>query len=667
MRGPRLSAKYTSVVIQGLPLTATASGLRDFFFRGDDDVDSIEVSLSRTSPSYEAIVTFYSPRSVESALKHSYTVVAGRPIRVIPAQRRVRPDHAHFLVFTGLPPSCADSDLHGRVAAVCRDRAVILAHIDRTPGGESLGSALVELDQPVDPVLHAVENAFIGQGVSVRPIPDFNDPQNPLYRQLPPNVVSVAGSTDRALVRRAAAEFGEPFAVEFIGGHCITIFRGPVQPLAMPGIARPPLLLCSHIGRELYQVVMTVLERRTVFVSSLPWAVDLNCVSAHFALAGDVAHVEPNVRGRCASVQYRSDLSQQLAVARLDLLPCGGALPVRVCPFLDSRTAHPPAGLLQLNEVVPNVSLADLKQEFGRYGRVLASALSPCAIGEQTGFVLLENFAAARAAASGIRNALLFPPADPTHFLPVFTESDRVRCHCIAVRNPPAEWGRGGFEARCREAGSVTTIAGVFAYFEASDGAEKAYGRFVGEGLTVDLLNGNGLLAASRQLADGELSWEWQRAVLFLKGLPPVSNRVLYDKLSQFGPVRGVFQNVNALTGILAGTGIVVFAGPSEADFAMLAAENRGLVIAGTSINAMPFRNRTFAPPDVRKRTVFLPPNGNLTPRAWLRAFALANFGMDDAIVTKIENMSIDDCYQLVVYSPEVIIQTLTAGGDWKV
>jgi hypothetical protein len=371
-----------------------------------------------------------------------------------------------------------------------------------------------------------------------------------------------------------------------------------------------------------------------------------------------------------ARAQYASAEARERAVAALDgAPPAPGALPLRVLPFVDRRLAHAPAGLLQLNELPPDVSVAALGAAHARAAPVLAAAIAPTWCGQRVGFVLFQRFEDAQRAAGDARNALLHPPGDPALLIAGFAESERAAANCLAVYGLPPRITDREFEAQCQDAAQPISVAlraaaggpkSGFAYFSNRRALAAAYARFAAAGATVEVLHGNALVHAARALRARELPAAWAACLVFLKRLPQISNADLFTALSAYGRVTAAFQNVSPDTGLWAGNGIALFA--QDAAPVLLAAAEGQIRVDGQAIAATPFR-ATFAGPPAR--TQFRLPDQAASPRDWLRKLAQLNLPAEelDGANAKISALTIDQTYGVTRYPPEQILQWFVAKG----
>jgi hypothetical protein len=334
--------------------------------------------------------------------------------------------------------------------------------------------------------------------------------------------------------------------------------------------------------------------------------------------------------------------------------------------------------MLQLNVLPSCTSLASLKRDFSVFGRVVATTLSPSWLGELIGFVLFERYVDAERARESCTNAILFPESDPSDFIKGFTESDRVTGNCVAVYDLPAATTRNGFQADCQQTPALQASAVVsdgqtktgFAYYGSQRSVAAAYSRFVASGLRASVLHGNGLVSALRALNKGKLPWQWERCILFLKYLPAVSNRRLYEEFRAWGDVVAVFQTINPQLGEPAGSGVAIFDNPAVAQLVLNLSEERRLKIAGSSVMATVFRNANFTQRPAAKPEPKIPPlPGAMSAREFLRQFITSNVPegpLRDRCLAYIAGISINDTYRLRdalfvtgEFTPQTLLDTL--------
>jgi hypothetical protein len=300
-----------------------------------------------------------------------------------------------------------------------------------------------------------------------------------------------------------------------------------------------------------------------------------------------------------------------------------------------------------------------LKRDFSKFGRVVATTLSPSWVGELIGFVLFERYEDAERARESCTYARLFPESDPSDCFKGFTESDKVTGNCIAVYDLPSATTRNSFQTECQQTTGLQAFSVVtdgqtktgFAYYGSQRSVAAAYSRFVASGLRASVLHGNGLVSALRALNRGRLPWQWEHRILFLKYLPAISNRCLYDEFRAYGDVVAVFQTINPQLGEPAASGVVIFDDAAVAQLVLNLSEERRLEIAGSSVMATVFRNANFTQRPAVKLEPKIPPlPGAMSAREFLRQFIISNIPegrVRDQCLSYIAGISINDTYRL--------------------
>jgi hypothetical protein len=296
---------------------------------------------------------------------------------------------------TGVDWMMTDLTLLGFLERTCHFD-VASVRIERNPFGGSLGSALVRFanSDDADRCLQQLGDLQKWSSrLTARRIPNLNDPAtNELFVRLPHNIVYVRGSTDVELIREEFQRVADVFAVDVISGRAVVVFRENIDGKfdKYHGQFRP----MTRVYRELVQLILPSIEKRTVYVTSFPPTINRDQFRAHMAVVGDIVYFDIEAapgRPPYAYVQYVNADAQRLATAVLDCTAIeAGQTPIRVFPFLDSKLYHRPAGLVQLNSVPLTESITSLKKWASQFGETLATAICPAGFGAGVGFVLFK-------------------------------------------------------------------------------------------------------------------------------------------------------------------------------------------------------------------------------------------------------------------------------------
>jgi hypothetical protein len=281
--------------------------------------------------------------------------------------------------------------------------------------------------------------------------------------------------------------------------------------------------------------------------------------------------------------------------------------------------------------------------------------------------VLFARFEDAQKAAAGRRNVLLHPGAHPIKLIGGFSESEKAAAVCLTVYNIPADTTYAHFDRQCQESGSVLSVALLnagsaktgIAYFANPRAVVVAYTRFAAAGAEVELLHGNGLVQAMRNLRTAELPREWAGGLFFLKHLPPASNSELAEALASWGTVVAAFQVITPENGAWAASGVALFAGDTTGVTRAGAAHE--LAVADQPVSLLQFQGHFAAPPPPRPGPKL--PDQAVSPRDWLRKLAALNVAPPEleSANAKIAALTIDQTYALVTYPPPQVIEWLVA------
>jgi hypothetical protein len=635
----------TRLFVTDLPEGTTESLIREHF----EPFGAIQaIHLASRQKAMTAKITYAEREAAERALLEcNYRKINGREIHVVWHRQKVQAASNNALQIVGLPPSIDEPALHKKLQEFV---LVERCRMSRHESGAKTGRAVVffETGAAADEALAKLS----GEELFGRHITVTKYTASPRAVRAPHAAAEDAVDLPAAVLQLRASAKDEPELRAAIGGldQIIPLFESSSTVLAV--FDDPKTAAGVIVDRTLarfrpsakstvqgVQLAVSALESRTVFVAGFQAPPD-DIVSL-MATAGPIATFEAGdgpaswLRVRFHRLESRARALETLHRA----VPPGQTVPISVLPYFDRQPPHAPAGLLELNELPPELSTADLRAHFARYGPVLAAAVTPMAIpgAAPIGFVLFQapSDAVVAKSACGLPNVLLHPPVDPAEAVFGFMASESARDACVRV-----------FEPASFPDARVCPIpgCGAFAFFTSAAAAVAIFAR-IPPG-RAELLNGNALAAVSARLTAGPLPIDWSYALLYVRGLAPeIGPRALREGLERLGiRVEAAFVNLVADIGTSRETGIV-FVG-SQRQGAYLIEQGQGQYSVFNS------RGGYILPPIAQQRYQ-MPPlqqgKRRLSAREWMKQFAVLNFPDCQAEVdAAINELSVNDTWELV-------------------
>jgi hypothetical protein len=471
--------------------------------------------------------------------------------------------------------------------------AVEWVRIRRSKSDEASGIAYVQFET-VDGARIAQQNL---NGASIKgeliTIDFFKPPdqrQN-IRRRLPPNMVAVRAIDGNRLPSEASladrfAAFGEICQVFTIGEYGIVCFRVEAKDAA--NYRDGQVESVSGVLQNVLENIFREVEARGVYVSDLV-ETDEAAVRDFLGTAGRIVSYQAQPRAPDSIiVQFETVEARNFALEKLDGGTFGNQIyPVRILPFFDKRVVRGPAGLLQLNEVKPTLSRAELRAIYAPFGSIVAVSIVPTAQpGTCIGYVLFDAHKSADAARvrGPFTNAFLYPEVDPTkNWDPalkwdiVASFRDRGKGRWLAIYGLPLSVREADIERRLRVAPyealwqcADDTSRTVYVSYITRDGVTAAIRAVAADRWKYDVLSTLWSFRTGQALSALPLTPALQDRFVFVCGIEnTTSPRGLRQRFEAVGRVESAIVLYHPDSGLGIGKGCVLFATAREAKAAL--------------------------------------------------------------------------------------------------
>lgn len=569
---PQDQSTLNTIYVGDLPRNFDRNSIVELFKPYGDITEISTRILQQTS---NAFVTFATHEQAANAIHEcNYTKINGIPIHVVWRDTHRRVDPNSNLVLTNLPSSVDESSLHEALQAY---GDIVSCRINRNRVGESTGVGFVQFSnaENAQQAYNTLQNAMIqGQVITVdffKPI----DKRQDVQLKLPPNVLCVDGPSDQiteANLHSMLIQYGMILYIVIFEGLGIVFFDSPNSASrAIAEFKNDKFTVQTTVRKEIQQAVLRIIESRRVYVSDLTDKHDGE-TKEHLESVGKLVSLDlhPRSPGNVVGVaQYGTVDEQKKALAQLDRTTFHGQIiPIRVLPFYDKRLEHPPAGFLQVNELGPRTTMADLRQMFSAFEPIIAVSLAPTSHLKLVGNILFEHFEQAVQAheKSGVPNTFVYPSCDATDIVGAFC--DNLKNRCVVVYDIPAEYT---YNDLCKEFEPL----GMFDGFRLSNEGGVKTG-FVdchnredvinvlqtlhAQGRKADLIGSQTMARAGKMLQIMPMLKEYQGRLLYLVGIDrEMNNQQLREFIEEkLGPVESVSINYNVVTFESAGSAILL-------------------------------------------------------------------------------------------------------------
>ncbi|OHT05098.1 hypothetical protein TRFO_06112 [Tritrichomonas foetus] len=412
------------------------------------------------------------------------------------------------------------------------------------------------------------------------------------------------------------------------------------------------------------------LEKRTIYADGFKDAGDhRNDILTLFQSKGKVIKLDVH-NTRAVIVQYETEEARESAFELNHHVFQNTQSPLTILPYVEKRLQHREAGLVQINEFPPTITVSELSEEFKQFGKVLASSIAPTGFDENPyGFVLFESyedaFEAKRISSSKYPNIFLYPPMKAAEAIFAFTEQQNsAPNNCLVIYDLPSSAQEPEIHAMVKGFGFIKSSyvlsdnnksKAAYIYYTKPEDAVSAYIEMSKQNKKCDLLNGNVLESSIHTLKVTALPRSWAYRLLFVQGLPQfdfgTSN--LRNQLLQFGAnIESCFVRLYPPTGLPSGHAIIL---TREHQSSVMISNMLPQLIKGILVNYYESTGG-YTQPDLQpsagktEQKYQIPPgNQKITPREWIKQFAGLNFPeFKQQIALTVDRMSIKDTHGLL-------------------
>ncbi|OHT16881.1 hypothetical protein TRFO_41477 [Tritrichomonas foetus] len=408
------------------------------------------------------------------------------------------------------------------------------------------------------------------------------------------------------------------------------------------------------------------LEERTIFVDGFAPGTTQENLSELFSAAGRIISIRMH-SSKAAVIQFDTIEAKIKALSYNKKSLNHQKLPLTVLPYVEKVIPHKEAGLLQINQLPPSLTVEALKTEFSEIGRIIAVSISPTGFEERPyGFILFYEYSSAKSAKENqaiiqkYPNMFLYPPIQANDAILAFTENQAAPNNCLVIYNLPANTTEPDINKNCKKYGFIKSSFVLsdnnskvaYVYFSSPQEAVEAYSEMSAAGTPCDILNGNALLASTRRLSEMSLPQEWGGVLLFTLGLPQEWGTTQFRQSIQSLniDIDSCFVLLNPITGLSKQSGIIFAKFQQQA---MALYQYYGAYVRGARIEA--FRSRggyTRIEPQqnqpAMKYRLPAPSKKQISPREWMKQFIILNFTeKQDPLKALIDKLSIIEIQSL--------------------
>ena len=620
------SALSCQIFVGNLPREITSEFLVQVFQEYGQIVGTPTVRKFPTGAT--GIVTFSTHEEADKALREAnYMKLNGRPVSIRWRESQSQHNKDANIVVSNLPEQVEESQLH----AACEEFGnVVSVAIRRNKNGVSTGIGFIQFadSKSAERALENLHGAELdGRRLKVELFKPADKRQDVLIR-LPANVVAVGGrELSSAELVDLFSPFGKVINTFQIGGVGVVMFSSLAEATRCRSeFNQQGLTLLTQVRKEDQQQVLREIEKRRVYISQLLVAEEI-ALRALLETVGEVGILEVHPRGeeRVAFAQYLTEEARNTAIEKLNGKTVGSQhTPINVVPFFDKRLDHPPAGVLVINEVGPDVKLEDLRQEMSKFGRIAAASLAATCCGNCMAYFLFEESSDAVNAAKTIENCLVLENVDINVAISGFGEKNGTLS--VGIYGLPVDVTRQSINETLAEAGLVHCLwlgrtpksTSAFAYFTDWQGIEKAFEVAAAKRLDVRLMASHivariGVLINMYAASD-------RGNMVYVSGLASsLDCKRLRELFSEVGPVTCAMIKYDARDGDATGGAVVVF---REKEDAEEACSNPPIIIESTKqVEVSPLRTRASPAPEPQ-RMPMMDPGVRRTPfhpRDWVK------------------------------------------------
>lgn len=662
--------RQTSLYIADLPAGISQEAVLEKF---SSYGQITEIQLTPKKMATVAKITFGTYEEALRVLeKCNYDDVGGSKIHITwhrsdRAQPKV--DSENTIEITGLPPTIMEKRLHNemerRFGHVVSCRVIRKSPTRRcTVFFETAAVAQRALDELTK------AGRLFGKDIKVTKFkPPAKAQRSPAHNgpgQLPPQVLCFEWPAETAVseadLRTACGTTLDELVV--VGTGALGIFDTPESAVAVEGAWKTPNVKVSRRTESevLIARARESVEARTVIVAGIDQGA-VEALRVHLETVGPLATFDGRIQNGAMHVRYQRREARGRALKELDRTTFPGQeVPITVLPYFDKHVQRPFVGLLQLNIVDPSTKVLELRQEFEKYGNILAVSLAPSGYSDTTqngglyGFILFERHEMACRAylETPRKNVFLHPALDPTEAIEAFMDSPSAPNNTLAVYDLPPETMYNtiledytrrfeNFRASYMSKAQNGT-KNLYIVFGTSKDAGRAYSALKAEGKSVDVLNRNAFVVSYGKLVRNPLPLEWSGRLLFLRDLSGewgaaalmsvLNGLSIPEQMIEF-----CFVNWDGDMGLSLRTGLVLVRHPQIAASLVARFPNISIFKSGEGYSmtpSMPWKGCPFRFPEQITRK---PP----TPkREWMTQFVALNFPeKSEKLAKQIDEMSI--------------------------
>jgi hypothetical protein len=617
------------------------------FFQKWGEVRRVHIQQKNNSSS--AQVTFADPAAAERALTESpRSIINGREIRVV--WNRDPPARPHDSTFgfsiTNIPQGLSER----KALELLKERGPV-ANCRLYRSGTPTLRIFCESAADVDSIYANLQATplFTGQRLikglgkgQQKPEPEPEE-RIPLPEFILHFESSTRDQTQPDSLKKLLAPFGEIDGfLPLPNSSVLAILESSTAATrAVSSIRVSGLSISRGIRPDWAPSLRKLLEARTVVVSNVLSAEHLR---PHLETVGVVDTVE-EISPTTFSVCFTKLSARQAAIETLHRsLFEGQSQPISVLPFVDVHLAHEWGGLLQLNEVPPTWTVAKLRGEFARFGRLYGATICPAQIPNSLpyGYVFFETYdGASRARRETPGNLFLYPPiGDLLDAMRLFNEGPPISLVLTDVDVTKVEATVRKFNPTSFAVAEKCACA----FFSRAQFVMEAASALRSEGVLAEVLGAQGH-GASELLQRLPLLVDWQGRLLFFGRLDPDLNALgLRGRLENAGlPVEAAFVLLSKVNGLGTGSGVA------------LLKERPGFMPRdGQWYRSAPGYSAVVPVATAGK---YEWPGQNLAKRDWMKMFVTLNFGeLQAAIDPVIEQLSVDEVWQ-VLAAPEIFVR----------